>query len=851
MRLFQRIAIILSVLGFLALPVIAVEPTRDTRTTLTNLLTELRQSYSMALASDSLMVNDEERRAQISEMVKAADEVTIMLYTQKPEYTFDIAFALENVSRLYDSLHENAALSNKYLTSARSGLRRYTLLEETLREMYMNHPVDSLVPVDSLLQSIPTVAPQEERDSLMTPLLDSCLHYTGLLTSLYGTSVALALQDSAYVADTERRLEQAREYAQATYAESQKTRYIGGDASIVHIIKNWDMVIRYVKDDFRTRYSPDPVAVDEQGNPVVPKTWSGTFVLTYAVSSLVMLVIAFLLAWLIGRLVFRFVRSEKARPFRLILSAILAILLFLLGMLLVRTDRGNPYWRMAYQLLSQFAWLTLAILVSLFIRIKGSQAKGSLAIYTPTLLLCFLSILARAVFLPVSVVPLVFPPILLIFIVWQILANYRYRTEVSRADLRYMWVSAGLMILVCILSLCGYSMIGVLILTFWTFELALLHTITTLYYLIKRYYEKHVEKRKERYHTDNPDMPIKDSSSFVEVTWAYDLLQMVVIPIMALISFPISALLTARAYQLSMSGDDILRLALFHDEKLSGLTVSNLIIVIALFFIFRYLIYLVKGVARVIGIRRAIETRTDTSVPLKESDVNLSLPNALFTLLGWLLYLVIVFTILHIPTSAIVAILTGLSAGVGFALKDLINNFFYGIQLMAGRIRVGDKISCDGVRGIVKRVSYQTTQVEDEDGSLIAFTNADLFTKKFRNLNTGKNYELIKIHVNVAYGTDIEFARKVIMEAIEPLRVKDKAGREVIDPSFPPDVRFVGYGDNCIQLDIALYTTVETHYTFPARAMEAIYNAFRENGIKIPFPQRDVYIKSVPEDKKD
>lgn len=181
------------------------------------------------------------------------------------------------------------------------------------------------------------------------------------------------------------------------------------------------------------------------------------------------------------------------------------------------------------------------------------------------------------------------------------------------------------------------------------------------------------------------------------------------------------------------------------------------------------------------------------------------------------------------------------------ALKDLINNFFYGIQLMAGRIRVGDKISCDGVRGVVKRVSYQMTQVEDEDGSLIAFTNTELFTKQFRNLNSGKNYELIKMPVGVRYGTDIALARRVILEALRPLMTKDKSGRDIVDPSFPVDVRFDGFGDSSINLVVALYTTVETHYTFPSRAKEAIYNAFHEHGIEIPFPQRDVYVKTVPE----
>ena len=228
--------------------------------------------------------------------------------------------------------------------------------------------------------------------------------------------------------------------------------------------------------------------------------------------------------------------------------------------------------------------------------------------------------------------------------------------------------------------------------------------------------------------------------------------------------------------------------------------------------------------------------------------MNLSLSNTLITLMGWLLYLIVAFSILHVPTTTLTAISAGLAAGVGFALKDLINNFFYGIQLMAGRIRVGDKISCDGVRGIVKRVSYQTTQVEDEDGSLIAFTNTELFTKKFRNLNTGRNYEFIKMPVSVKYGTDIALARKVIMDALQPLMTKDKNGRDIVDPSFPVDVRFDSYGDSSVNLIVALYTTVETHYTFPARAKEAIYNAFYENGIEIPFPQRDLYIKTVPKD---
>ena len=840
-RSFFRIITVLAATLTLALPARAVVPEKDFQSTLGSLLGELRQSYASATGSDSLLVNNMSRRDQLSKVLKRADEVTIMLYTQRPEFAFDMAFALEEVNRVYADFWEQVRLADQYRLSARSGLRRYELLNESLREMHGLQPIDSLT-VDSL-QVAP--APMEEEDPENAALLDSCLYYTGALAALYGVSVDVALKDSVLCAETEARLRQAQEYAQASYADTQKSRYIGGNVNIVQILMGWKTFIQYVKEDLRGRYAVDNVPKpNEDGTR--PHTWNGLYVISYAALALIVLLLSFLVAGFIIILVGRWTGNEKIVQFRPILTAILAILFFVLGMLFIKSDRTNPYWRMAYQLLTQYAWLTLAIFVSLLIRIRGDQAKASFRIYIPTLLLAFACILMRAVFLPASAVPLFLPPTLLLFIIWQSITNFRCRPHVTRADLRYMWVSVDVMGLAAILSLAGYSMIGVLALTFWTFLLALLHTITTLYYLMKRYYEDNVVTRKARYHQENPMLPLEDKNAFIEVTWFYDLLGMVVVPIMTIASFPLSVLLTSRAYQLSLTGADLMKLPLIPVKGWESFTLSNILLVLALFFIFRYMIYLLKALFRVSKLRKMVDEKGDAAVPLKESDVNMSLPNTIFSLLGWLLYLLVAFSILRLPLSAIAYVFTGLAAGVGFALKDLINNFFYGIQLMAGRIRIGDKISCDGVRGIVKRVSYQTTQVEDEDGSLIAFTNTDLFTKKFRNLNTGRNYELTKLFLNVSYGTDIDKARRVIMEAIKPLMIKDEEGRDVVDPSFPVDVRFDSYGDSCVNLAVVLYTTVETHYTFPARAKEAIYNAFYENGIEIPFPQRDIHIKPVP-----
>ena len=846
-RTFFRFAAVVAALLSLAIPARSVIPANDIRTTLSKLLQELRMSHEAALESDSLLLNSVQRREHLAEMRKSVDEVTILLYTQRPEFSFDMAFALENVSRIYDSFQEQSRLSDRFLKTSRSGLRRYTLLGESLREMYPRQQADSLAAQDSLTLQL-TPALQEEADPERTALLDSCLFYTDALTALYGESVRNALQDSLYFADAESRLQQAYDYAKENYDETQKNRYIGGDVNIVQILKNWNTVVPYAMNDLKNRYRAAP---DTESGERPVRTWDGQYVLRYSLLSLILLLASFLVASLVTRLAFRFVRREKVRPFRPVVSAILAALLFVVSVVVVDAGRNNPYWKMAYHLLSQFSWLTLAIFVSLLIRIRGDQAKASLRIYIPTLLLAFLCILLRASFLPASVVPLLLPPALLLFLGWQILANVRCRKQVPKADLSYMWLSVGVMAAACILSLAGYSMIGVLLLTFWTFQLAILHTITTLFYLIKRQGESRLMRKKARYHAENPELPLDSENAFIEVTWLSDLVQKVIVPIALIVSFPVSVQFTVSAYQLSTTSGDFMNRPLVRWAGFEYLTLQNLLIVLALFFVFRYLLYMIKGLSRVARLRREAEKRNGSGIPLKESDVNLSLSNTLSSLLVWMLFVIIVFSILHIPTSAITTITTGLAAGVGFALKDLINNFFYGIQLMAGRIRVGDKISCDGVRGIVKRVSYQTTQVEDEDGSLIAFTNTELFSKKFRNLNTGRNYEFLKIPVGVRYGTDVELARQVILEAVKPLMTKDKAGRDIVDPSFPVDVRFDGFGDSSVNLVVALYTTVETHYTFPSRAKEAIYRAFRENGIEIPFPQRDVYVKTVNLPKKE
>jgi small-conductance mechanosensitive channel len=167
-------------------------------------------------------------------------------------------------------------------------------------------------------------------------------------------------------------------------------------------------------------------------------------------------------------------------------------------------------------------------------------------------------------------------------------------------------------------------------------------------------------------------------------------------------------------------------------------------------------------------------------------------------------------------------------------MKDTLENFFYGVSLMTGRLHVGDFIECDGIRGQVVDISYQSTMVEALDGSIIAFLNNQLFSKNFKNLTRNHKYEVSLIPVDVAYGTDIAKARTVIAKALDGLKCYDTTR------GYKIPMRTLA--DSAVELQIVIWVPVSTKIYAVGEIYEAVYNAFNANGISMPFPQRDVHI---------
>ena len=264
------------------------------------------------------------------------------------------------------------------------------------------------------------------------------------------------------------------------------------------------------------------------------------------------------------------------------------------------------------------------------------------------------------------------------------------------------------------------------------------------------------------------------------------------------------------------------------------LSLQKITLACSLWFIFRYVSYLLKSLYK--------KYKVSKQKNVVGARPNITLANNVIAILVWGSYFIICMLMLHIPGGAISIISAGLATGVGFAMKDLLENFFYGISLMTGRIRVGDFIECDGIRGKVESITYQSTQIATLDGSVIAFLNSALFNKNFKNLTKSHSYELIKVPFGVAYGTDIEKLRKLLVEAVTKMPAKTRDGRDIISRKLSIDILFDEFAESSVNLFFTCWIIVEEKLMITSRIKEVIYKTLNDNNITIPFPQRDLHI---------
>ncbi len=183
-----------------------------------------------------------------------------------------------------------------------------------------------------------------------------------------------------------------------------------------------------------------------------------------------------------------------------------------------------------------------------------------------------------------------------------------------------------------------------------------------------------------------------------------------------------------------------------------------------------------------------------------------------------------------------------LSVGVGFGLQNVVNNFVSGLILLAERpIKPGDWVVVGGHEGTVKKVNVRSTEIETFQRASVIIPNADLISTPVINWTHKNLMGRVEITVGVAYGSDPNLVKSVLLDCARPhLNVL----------SHPePFVLFKDFGDSSLNFELRAYVANVEKYLHTASEIRfAINDAFKENGIEIPFPQRVLhYASPVPE----
>ncbi len=848
----QKRLLLLMALLTVTVPILAISYGHNLNQTLRVLRNELDADYRQIDKNRDRLTEDyEKQRQKMIDMMKQCDELALKLYSQKQGFTFDVSYALQKVTQQYNEFSQDRGPFDRIVSNLNVEMERYARLIESLRRLPPE--LDTIIGVpDSLLLHYDTLNPlffsrthleldQEVKamaDSLSTPFLldeqgqndrEQCISYACDLLMMYADTKAVVVADSIHYYETFLRLKETYDYAHNYYQVLQDRIFVEGQTPWFTILTHPQRYWRQVISDIREKYNKE---------------------YTLQVFIVLLFVVELLVSWLIASLIlipiFRRVKALKdkfTRGQRRYLSLLLGILITIIVNSILWKD---GMLHIAAKLTNTFLWLLIAILIALFFRLAPRQLKYGVKLYLPVFCTALAVIWCRVIFMPNSLMNYIFPPVLIAFFIWQLIACLRNAKKVDRGDRFLGWISLVTTGAALVVSIAGYIFASLLILVWWYFQLATIHAFFTILHLIVQYRDKRMKPRIEDYRSRITFItgPGKETLMF-GATWFYDLVKEVVLPVIGLLSIPFCLHLALDVFDFEDLYNNIYHhnfVQLVNDSGVDTFRLSfhGILVLICLFFVFRYINRALHAIWQ--QCRYALFMRKHNRKTIRNNEINLSLGNSIISVLVWLTYIVVIVLTLHIPTSSLSLVAGGLSAGIGFALKDTLNNFIYGIQLMSGRLRIGDWIVCDGIRGKVTHIGYQSTEIETVDGAEMSFLNATLFAKNFSNLTRNHGYEFVKITVGVAYGTDIQRVREILGEALKTLQDKDSFGRDIVDQKRGVSITLEDMDDSAVTIAVKQQVLVAERIGYIDKAKELIYNTLNENGIAIPFPQCDIHL---------
>ena len=718
----------------------------------------------------------------LMETMQNSNQNALMLYSQKDGYVFDLSYACHEAIEQYHDFERKLVPFLEYVDQSDGELARFDSLISCLKTM----PVMMLTPEAKVDRNV-CLALAVNSQRMVQEDHDQLKEYI------------------SYYKMTEARLKNLNDYANKKYGEIQSSIFVNGGDNYFAILSRLGYYLTQTKESIAEKYSSSRGVRSQWDSRWIV----GLFLVILFYGFIAVMLNQLVVRWLITRLFKKGYGSEKMAGWfmekRTMVIMASTVITFAVILGVVKAFATQNFLQMAAGLLVQYSWLLGVVIISLLLRTKSASGLKTFLVYLPLLVNGFIVISFRIILIPNALVNLIFPPVLLACSLWQWYVLKKYKALIDTSDKSYAYVSLAVFVVSLICSLVGYTLLSVQILIWWIMQLTCVLTITC----IRDWYRGYSKINALQ------DKPITER-------WYHNAIYWVLLPLCGVFSVVISLYWAADVFNLSDLTITLFTRKFINTENFSA-SIFNVAQVVSLWFIFNYVNHTAKSFAKY-----ALEQRDATNAAQKFMMVK-----NVMQIFIWGIWFLIAMAIFHVSNTWLVVISGGLSTGIGFASKDILENIYYGISLMAGRIKIGDLIVCDGIRGTVDSISYTSTMINTVDGSVIAFQNSQLFTKNYKNMTRNHGYELHVLDVGVAYGTDVKKAREVIKVAVMKL--------DCINKRKGVNVVLKELGDSALVLKLTVWVNVFTQYGDDGIILEAVYDALNENNIEIPFPQVTVH----------
>lgn len=825
-------------------------------------LSVLRAELKYASEQQQRQMDEYERQVeklhqQLIGYMSRIEQVGLMLYSNNMNNSFGVAYTCAEVEKLRSRLQGSHGDMASYVharTLTSMDIGKYRSLVRTLKNI---PPVDDddqehvMTAGDSLLYmaldslrlhtsgsfdhvsetSLNLVSlmngymPERDEPLVLTgEMLDdraACVEYAQKILNNLEKYKDNLEKDNVYYEGVKSKVEELHAFSDSCYVMLQNHIYYSYDKNPLQLAMSFRQTKEALVNSWHDNFSElANLSKDEEDEGLSERSysdWRGYQMLFLSVFFIFYLFATRLLVALFLRLISRN-RIKKNEEYRYKLYGLQNIITYVLMMLaayimyLVK-GRDNHMIQYSMPLIINFLWVALAVMLSLFAKLEGKKMEELSRTFAPFLDVAFVVVMMRMILCPDIWINVIFPPVILLCTLVMLRRSIKFRHDRDLYDSVLIWLTAATMVFDTVLAMMGASLYSLLEVYWWCIQLGCIMTIRWVHYVVQS--KIRVVQQNE---------------------WLSVLFNKCIIPILFVYSVPYCLYLSSDLFALRPYCDTVFYTNYVDDPDLIQLSLVKVFQVTVMWFIFRYFAYLCRLVYE-----KLHKTVTRGNRP----DANMALARNVIAILVWGLYFITVLVVFRVPKSGISVVSAGLATGVGFAMKGLIENFICGLSLMAGRLRVGDNIECDGVTGVVENISYQNTQIATYDGCIVSFLNSDLFSKNFKNLTRNHNFVRESIKVGVAYGSDVALVRDVIYEAMQPLgEIAGANGKPLCDyKRFPLTVAFVDFGDSSLDFEVRVWTRISDRVKLRTEARKAIYEAFAKNNITIPFPQRDVHVK--------